>query len=168
MKAVHNVFHVIQPGVKGLDASDQQALDETMIALDGTPNKSKLGANAILGVSIAVAKADAAEKEIPLYRQFVMREEYLLPVPQLNVLNGGRHADNNVDFQESMIVEVGVNLTASNMNEFLDKVVQFSAGNPGAIVALVEAAKHPKYRTNEHIKISPLYIDFRMNWKVAG
>jgi hypothetical protein len=60
------------------------------------------------------------------------------------------------------------NLTASNMNEFLDKIVQFSEGNPGAIVALVETAKHPKYRSEEHIKISPLYIDFRMNWKVAG
>lgn len=60
------------------------------------------------------------------------------------------------------------NLTASNMNEFLDKIVQFSEGNPGAIVALVEAAKHPKYRSEEHIKISPLYIDFRMNWRVAG
>jgi hypothetical protein len=60
------------------------------------------------------------------------------------------------------------NLTASNMNEFLDKILQFSEGNPGAIVALVETAKYPKYRSDEHIKISPLYIDFRMNWKVAG
>ncbi len=107
LKAVHNVIDVIQPAVKGFDAGDQKGLDEKLIALDGTPNKSKLGANAILGVSIAAAKASAAEREIPLYRQFMSREEYVLPVPQLNVLNGGRHADNNVDFQEFMIVPVG-------------------------------------------------------------
>jgi len=107
LKAVHNVISIIQPAVKGLDASHQKSLDEKLIALDGTPNKSKLGANAMLGVSIAAAKADAADKRIPLYRQFVAREEYVLPVPQLNVLNGGRHADNNVDFQEFMIVPAG-------------------------------------------------------------
>jgi enolase len=107
LKAVHNVVSVIQPAVKGFDATDQQSLDAKLIALDGTPNKSKLGANAILGVSIAAAKAAAAEKKIPLYRQFVSRKMYILPVPQLNVLNGGRHADNNVDFQEFMIVPVG-------------------------------------------------------------
>jgi enolase len=105
-KAVHNVISVIQPAVKGLDAADQKSLDEKLIALDGTPNKSKLGANAILGVSIAAAKAAAADRKIPLYRQFASHEEYVLPVPQLNVLNGGRHADNNVDFQEFMIVPV--------------------------------------------------------------
>jgi enolase len=107
LKAVHNVTKLIQGAVQGLDPSHQKALDEELIALDGTPNKSRLGANAILGVSIATAKATAAEKKIPLYRQFVSREQYILPVPQLNVLNGGRHADNNVDFQEFMIVPVG-------------------------------------------------------------
>jgi enolase len=107
LQAVHNVTDVIQPAFKGFDAADQKGLDEKLIALDGTPNKSKLGANAILGVSIAAAKATAAEKKIPLYRQFVSRDEYILPVPQLNVLNGGRHADNNVDFQEFMIVPLG-------------------------------------------------------------
>jgi len=107
LKAVHNVTDVIQPAIKGLDAADQKGLDEKLIALDGTPNKSNLGANAILGVSIAAAKATAAEKKIPLYRQFVSRDDYILPVPQLNVLNGGRHADNNVDFQEFMIVPLG-------------------------------------------------------------
>jgi len=107
LKAVHNVTKSIQGTVKGMDASHQKALDEEMIALDGTPNKAKLGANAILGVSIAAAKAAAAEKKIPLYRQFADCSEYVLPVPQLNVLNGGRHADNNVDFQEFMIVPVG-------------------------------------------------------------
>jgi enolase len=107
LKALHNVIDVIQPALKGFDAADQEGLDEKLIALDGTPNKSKLGANAILGVSIAAAKATAAEKKVPLYRQFVSRDEYILPVPQLNVLNGGRHADNNVDFQEFMIVPLG-------------------------------------------------------------
>ena len=107
LKAVKNVVDIIQPAVVGMDAADQEALDAKLIALDGTPNKSKLGANAILGVSIAAAKAAAAEKKVPLYRQFADRKDYLLPVPMLNVLNGGRHADNNVDFQEFMIAPVG-------------------------------------------------------------
>jgi len=107
LKAVHNVTKLIQGAVKGMDPSHQKSLDEEMISLDGTPNKAKLGANAILGVSIAAAKAAAVEKKIPLYRQFADQNEYVLPVPQLNVLNGGRHADNNVDFQEFMIVPVG-------------------------------------------------------------
>jgi enolase len=107
LKAVFNVIDFIQPALKGFDAADQKGLDEKLIALDGTPNKSNLGANAILGVSIAAAKATAVEKKVPLYRQFVSRDEYILPVPQLNVLNGGRHADNNVDFQEFMIVPLG-------------------------------------------------------------
>lgn len=107
LKAVHNVTKLIQGTVKGMDPSHQKTLDEELIALDGTPNKSRLGANAMLGVSIAAAKAAAAEKKIPLYRQFAAQDEYVLPVPQLNVLNGGRHADNNVDFQEFMIVPVG-------------------------------------------------------------
>lgn len=107
LKAVHNVMKPIQSTVKGMDPGHQKTLDEELIAIDGTPNKSKLGANAILGVSIAAAKAAAAEKKIPLYRQFAERNEYVLPVPQLNVLNGGRHADNNVDFQEFMIVPAG-------------------------------------------------------------
>ncbi|HXY08049.1 MAG TPA: phosphopyruvate hydratase [Terriglobales bacterium] len=107
LKALHNVISVIQPAVKGWDAADQKSLDERLIELDGTPNKSKLGANAILGVSLAVAKAAAADKKVPLYRQLSAREEYVLPVPMLNVLNGGKHADNNVDFQEFMIVPFG-------------------------------------------------------------
>jgi enolase len=107
LKAIKNVEQEIQPAVVGMDAADQQTLDEKLIALDGTPNKARLGANAILGVSIAAAKAAAGEKKISLYRHFIDRKEYLLPVPMLNVLNGGRHADNNVDFQEFMIAPVG-------------------------------------------------------------
>jgi enolase len=107
LKAVRNVTKLIQGTVKGMDPSHQRALDDELIALDGTSNKSRLGANAMLGVSIAAAKAAAVEKKIPLYRQVAARDEYVLPVPQLNVLNGGRHADNNVDFQEFMIVPLG-------------------------------------------------------------
>ncbi len=107
LKALQNVTSLIQPAVKGMDAADQKSLDEKLIALDGTANKSKLGANAILGVSLAAARAAAAEKKVPFYRHLAAREEYVLPVPMLNVLNGGKHADNNVDFQEFMIVPFG-------------------------------------------------------------
>jgi enolase len=106
-KAVENVVGLIQPAIIGFRADDQAALDEKLIRLDGTPNKSHLGANAILGVSIAAARASAAENGVPLYRYFVDRESYTLPLPMLNVLNGGKHADNNVDFQEFMIAPVG-------------------------------------------------------------
>ena len=107
LKAVENVRSLIGPAVIGRDASDQKALDRTMIELDGTPNKERLGANAILGVSVAAAKATAQENAVPLYRQLAKSESYTVPVPMLNVLNGGRHADNNVDFQEFMIAPVG-------------------------------------------------------------
>jgi enolase len=107
LNAIKNVEQEIQPAVVSMDAADQQTLDEKLVALDGTPNKTRLGANAILGVSIAAAKAAAAEKKTPLYRHLIDRKVYLLPVPMLNVLNGGKHADNNVDFQEFMIVPVG-------------------------------------------------------------
>ena len=105
--AVGHVLGEIQNAVKGFDASNQAALDEKLIQLDGTPNKARLGANAILGVSVAAARAVANERGIPLYRYLADRREYLIPVPALNVLNGGKHADNNVDFQEFMIVPVG-------------------------------------------------------------
>lgn len=107
LKAVENVRHEIQPAIRGFESENQAGLDEKLIALDGTPNKARLGANAILGVSIAAARATANEKKIPLYRYFAERETYTIPVPSLNVLNGGRHADNNVDFQEFMIAPVG-------------------------------------------------------------
>jgi enolase len=106
-KALANVVKEIQPAVKGFESEDQTGLDEKLIALDGTPNKARLGANAILGVSIAAARATANEKKIPLYRYLANRDNYTIPVPMLNVLNGGKHADNNVDFQEFMIVPVG-------------------------------------------------------------
>jgi enolase len=105
--AVAHVNGEIARAVIGLDAQDQAAVDRTMIDLDGTPNKARLGANAILGVSLAVAKAAAAENRLPLYRHLGGDDAHLLPVPMMNVLNGGAHADNRVDFQEFMVVPVG-------------------------------------------------------------
>ncbi len=107
LKAVENVNEVIAPELMGFDARDQVGLDQILIELDGTENKEKLGANAILAVSMAAAKASAAEADLPLYRYLGGVSTYLLPVPLMNVLNGGAHADNNLDIQEFMIVPVG-------------------------------------------------------------
>jgi enolase 1/2/3 len=106
-KAVANVLDAIGPAVVGMDASDQAALDARMIELDGTPTKSKLGANAILGVSLAAAKAAAKAHELPLYRYVGGVGARTLPVPLMNILNGGAHADSNVDIQEFMVVPLG-------------------------------------------------------------
>jgi enolase len=106
-RAVGNVNGEIASGVAGLDAADQQGLDAALVALDGTPNKSRLGANAILGVSLAVAHAQAAEEGLALWRYLGGDGARVLPVPMMNVLNGGAHADNKVDFQEFMIVPCG-------------------------------------------------------------
>ena len=107
LKAVENVMTEIRPSVIGMDAFDQQALDATLIELDGTPNKSKLGANATLGVSLAAARACAAELGIPVYRYLGGVGAVRLPVPMMNILNGGSHADNNVDIQEFMVMPLG-------------------------------------------------------------
>ena len=107
MRAVHNVNKDIAEAVQGQDASSQAALDRTLITLDGTPNKSRLGANAILAVSLAAAHAAAAEERLPLWRYLGGEGAHILPVPMMNVLNGGAHADNKVDFQEFMVVPVG-------------------------------------------------------------
>jgi enolase len=106
-RAVANVDGEIAAAVAGLDASDQAALDRALIQLDGTPNKSRLGANAILGVSLAVAHAQAAEEGLELWRYLGGEAARLMPVPLMNVLNGGAHADNRVDFQEFMVVPSG-------------------------------------------------------------
>ena len=106
-KAVENVNSIIAPEIIGLEAADQIGIDRIMIELDGTPNKSKLGANAILGVSMAVAKAAALYDGLPLYQYLGGFNTKLLPVPMMNILNGGKHADNNVDIQEFMIMPVG-------------------------------------------------------------
>jgi len=106
-QAVGNVNGEIAEAIAGLDATDQEGLDGKLIELDGTPNKSRLGANAILGVSLAAAHAAAAEEGLPLWRYLGGEGAHVLPVPMMNVLNGGAHADNSVDFQEFMIVPVG-------------------------------------------------------------
>jgi enolase len=108
LKAVANVREIIAPELLGTDASDQAGLDAALIALDGTPNKGKLGANAILGVSLAAAHASAASYEMPLYRYLGGVGARIVPVPFFNILNGGKHAVNSTDFQEFMVAPVGV------------------------------------------------------------
>ncbi len=112
LKAVENVNKVIAKKLKGMDVSEQQKIDEMMLELDGTENKSRLGANAILGVSLACCRAAANFYKLPLYKYIrkiygIKEKNYVLPVPMMNVLNGGKHADNNVDLQEFMIVPYG-------------------------------------------------------------
>lgn len=107
LKAVDNVNDILAPEIIGYDATDQIGIDRAMIELDGTPNKSKLGANAILGVSLAAAKAAAWSLGLPLYQYIGGANAKVMPVPMMNILNGGKHADNNVDIQEFMIMPVG-------------------------------------------------------------
>ena len=112
LKAVENVNTVIADAIIGMEAEDQNAVDEAMIALDGTENKGKLGANAILGVSLAVAKDAAEEAGLPLYRYIGGTFAHVLPVPMMNILNGGKHADNPIDIQEFMIAPIGAKTMA--------------------------------------------------------
>ena len=151
-QAVLNVNRVLAPRLRGKDAKNQQEIDRLMIDLDGTPNKSRLGANAILGVSLAAAKAEAAADKLPLYRYLGGPRAKTLPVPMLNVLNGGVHADNNVDFQEFMIAPVGMKnfaeavRAASETFQTLKKVLQkrcysTSVGDEGGFA--------PRLKTNE-------------------
>jgi enolase len=111
-RAVANVERELADGVRGLDATDQRAVDERLIELDGTPNKGRLGANAILGVSLAVAKAAAADAGVSLFRYLGGDDARTLPVPMMNVINGGAHADNSIDLQEFMVVPVGASTFA--------------------------------------------------------
>jgi enolase len=120
LNAVDNVNTIIAPEIVGMDCVDQVGIDRLMISLDGTPNKGKLGANAILGVSLAIAKAASAFMALPLYQYIGGVNAKELPVPMMNILNGGKHADNNVDIQEFMIVPAG----AENFKESLRMGVQ--------------------------------------------
>ena len=115
LKAVENVRKVIAPKLVGLDVADQTGIDGLMIELDGTENKGKLGANALLAVSMAVAKAAAEESALPLYRYIGGTNAKVLPIPMMNILNGGAHADNKIDFQEFMVMPIG----APNFSEGL-------------------------------------------------
>jgi len=107
LKAVKNANDILAPALLGYDVADQTGIDQMMIELDGTPNKAKLGANAILAVSMAVAKAAAEEAALPLYRYIGGTNAKVLPIPMMNILNGGAHADNKIDFQEFMVMPVG-------------------------------------------------------------
>jgi len=152
LKAVGHVSGEIQKAVKGIDAANQQLLDQKLLACDGTENKSRLGANAMLGVSVAAAKAAAAEKKVPLYVHLSANGQYSMPVPMLNVLNGGKHADNNVDFQEFMIAPAG----ASSFSEALRAaaetfhVLKKVLGKKGYSTAVGdEGGFAPQLRSNE-------------------
>ena len=174
--AVKNVNEIIAPEVLGVDAAQQEELDALMIELDGTANKSKLGANAILGVSLAAAQAAAESAGLPLYRYLGGCNANILPVPMMNILNGGKHADNNVDFQEFMIMPIG----AENFPEALrmgaevfhtlksvlkSKGCNTSVGDEGgfapslktnneAIEVILEAIKKAGYKAGKQIAIA--------------
>lgn len=107
LKAVEHINHLIAPALKGMDATDQRGIDRALLALDGTPAKSRLGANALLGVSLAVARAAAARLDMPLYRYLGGTNTYVMPVPMMNIINGGSHSDAPIAFQEFMIRPVG-------------------------------------------------------------
>lgn len=175
-KAVQNVAERIAPELVGMDSRDQRGIDLAMLAIDGTPNKHKLGANAMLSVSLAVAKAAAAESSLPLYRYLGGAGACTLPVPMLNVLNGGKHADNTVDFQEFMIqpwgfddfgealragVEVYHNLAKVLHDKHLSTAVGDEGGfapnlkeNEDALRLLEEATKRAGYKWGEQIFIA--------------
>src|SRR4051794_4429742 len=174
--AVGNVNGEIAEAIAGRDASDQKGLDQRLIELDGTDNKSRLGANAILGVSLAAARASAAEENLPLWRYLGGESARILPVPMMNVLNGGAHADNSVDFQEFMVVPVGAPSFAEALRtgaeifhalkttlkkRGLNTAVGDEGGfapdlesNEAALQALIEGIKAAGYKPGEDVAIA--------------
>jgi enolase len=174
--AVGNVNDVISEEIVGLDASDQRAVDGALIALDGTPNKAKLGANAILGVSLAVARAAAESTELTLYSYVGGLNAHLLPVPMMNILNGGVHADNNVDLQEFMVMPVGAPTFAEGLRwcaeiyhtlkgVLKERGLGTSVGDEGgfapnlesneaALAVIVEAIEKAGYTPGEQVRIA--------------
>ena len=174
--AVANVNGEIASAVAGVDAEDQAGLDRRMIELDGTPNKARLGANAILGVSLAAAKAAAAEEGMTLWRYLGGEAAHVLPVPMMNLLNGGAHADNKVDFQEFMVVPVGFSSFSSGLQAGVEvyhalKKTLASQGlatavgdeggfapdlssNEAALQALVEGIEAAGYKPGEDVAIA--------------
>jgi enolase len=174
--AVANVNGEIASAVTGIDAEDQSGLDSRMISLDGTPNKARLGANAILGVSLAAAKAAAAEEGMTLWRYLGGEAAHVLPVPMMNLLNGGAHADNKVDFQEFMVVPVGFSSFGEGLRAGVEvyhalKKTLHSQGlatavgdeggfapdlssNEAALQALVEGIEAAGYRPGEDVAIA--------------
>ncbi|MDR0568521.1 MAG: phosphopyruvate hydratase [Spirochaetaceae bacterium] len=175
LKAVENVNNVIAPEIEGLDAQDQVDIDRTMIELDGTENKGKLGANAILGVSMACARAAADFLDVPLYKYLGTFHSNLLPVPMANIINGGKHADNKIDFQEFMVMPVGaesikeaVRWTAEifhNLKKLLKDAGKNTAvgdeggfapdiGNDEALDYIMKAIEKAGYKPGEQIAIA--------------
>jgi enolase len=176
LKAVENVNSLLAPEIEGYDATDQLGIDRAMIDLDGTPNKSRLGANAILGVSIACAKAAAESLGLPLYQYLGGSNSKVLPVPMMNILNGGKHADNNVDIQEFMIMPVGAGSFAAALRmgtevyHTLKKVLQgkglstavgdeggfapMLSSNEEALAVIVEAINAAGYKPGEQIALA--------------
>ncbi len=176
LKAVHNVNNVIKEELEGFSIFDQYELDQKLIELDGTPNKAKLGANAILGVSLAVAKAAAMETGQYLYRYVGGVNAHTLPIPMMNILNGGSHADNSIDFQEFMIMPVGAPTFAEalrmgseifhNLKAVLKKKGHSTnvgdeggfapnlASNEEAIKVILEAIEKAGYRPGEDVYIA--------------
>src|SRR5258706_14678131 len=151
-KAVDNVNSKIAPELIGLDPRDQEAIDQLMIDLDGTPNKAKLGANATLGVSMAVAKAAAEASRLPLYRYLGGTAAVTLPVPMMNILNGGKHADNNVDFQEFMVqpwgfdtfsdaLRAGVEIYHALKSIFKNQAMNTAIGDEGGFAPSLKSAE---------------------------
>ena len=152
LKAVHHVNEEIADAIIGMEAEDQREIDAEMIALDGTENKGKFGANAILGASLAVAKAAAESAELPLYKYVGGVNANMLPTPMMNILNGGEHADNNVDFQEFMIMPVGAKSFAEALRWCAEiyhtlKKVLHEAGLGGGVGD--EGGFAPNFTTNE-------------------
>lgn len=195
-KAVENVNEIIAPEIIGFDVTEQVAVDRTMIDLDGTANKGKLGANAILGVSMAVARAAADELGMTIYNYIGGANAKTLPVPMMNILNGGEHADNNVDIQEFMVMPVGalsfkdaLRTCAEifhNLKSVLkEKGLSTSVGDEGgfapnlssneeALATIVAAIEKSGYKPGEEVKIaldvaaSELYDEERKIYKIAG
>ena len=175
-KAVDNVNMIIAPEIIGLESDDQVSIDAILIELDGTPNKAHLGANALLGVSLAVAKATAESLGLPLYRYLGGVNSKELPVPMMNILNGGEHADNNVDFQEFMIMPVGAptfseglrmcaevyhNLKSVLKEKGLSTAVGDEGGfapnldsNEDALIFICDAIEKAGYKLNDDFKIA--------------
>ena len=189
LNAVKNVNEIIAPELIGWEVAEQAKIDRVMLELDGTPNKSKLGANAILGVSLAVARAAAEEQELPLYRYIGGTNARLLPVPMANILNGGKHADNNVDLQEFMIMPLGaksfkqalqMNAEVFHTLKTLLKKEGHSTGvgdeggfapnlksNEEALKIIMKAIKQADYRPGEdiYIALDPASSEFFENGK---
>ncbi|GGI99606.1 enolase [Alicyclobacillus cellulosilyticus] len=195
-KAVQNVLEIIGPELIGEEAQDQVEIDQKLLELDGTPNKSKLGANTILGVSMAVAKAAAAELELPLYRYLGGFYAHVLPTPMMNILNGGKHADNTVDIQEFMVVphgaptfkealRMGAEIFHSLKAVLHQKGLATTVGDEGgfapnlktneeAIAIIVEAIEKAGYRPGEDASIAldiastELYKDGKYHFEGEG